>query len=222
MFKLSVEQIDAMQIHYIVAGPRTGSTLLSTMLNHHSQIISPFEESFAYNLYFKYHKYHRWDSDTINRYVYDFYLFSDWNILLQFCKREEFVAVLEKYKDALNFERVIKLTYLCFHPQKDKSQITHIVDKQLKIKDYWPQMARFYPKSKFILLYRDPMDNVPRVTTLRRKKLDPSTTLVKEMIHFNEHYGALLKAKGKLGDEKVMIVKYEYLILNVDRVLEQI
>jgi hypothetical protein len=96
----------------------------------HPNVISPHEEPFSYTLYQKYGDIKHWTSKEINSYCNDFYFFLKGK-LNRFGTKEGLRVALETHKPDLTFEIVIHLTYLSFFPEKDKTGITTIVDKQL-------------------------------------------------------------------------------------------
>ena len=53
------DQLDAIQIHFVLCTERTGSSMLSLMLNLNQEVISPSEEQFALYFYKKHKKYIR-------------------------------------------------------------------------------------------------------------------------------------------------------------------
>ena len=77
---MNIQQVKDIKLNFISATVRTGSTLLSTLLNSHPNVVSTFEEPFAYNLYPKYKNIAKWASETLQEFCFDFYLFSEGNL----------------------------------------------------------------------------------------------------------------------------------------------
>lgn len=212
---------DHIRLNFILSTGRTGSTLLSTMLNMHTEIISVSEEPFAYNLYHKYKDQTDWSDDTIRDFCYDFYLFSEGKLEPQFGKPEDLVKILKAKQAELNGVRAIKLAYLAFFPLKDKSKVTTIVDKQLKFHSLLDRIVAYYPQSKFIVLYRDPRDNV-LVKIRRGIKQKRNEGLVFYAKTWNYEYNLLRKKINKLSAGPYMAVKYEDLVSQPEYVLKNI
>lgn len=212
---------DRISLNFILSTGRTGSTLLSTMLNMHTEIISVSEEPFAYNLYHKYKDKTRWSDDTIREFCYDFYLFSEGKLEPQFGKPEDLAKILKAQQAELSGLRAIKLAYLAFFPLKDKSNVTTIVDKQLKFHSLLDQIVNYYPHSKFIVLYRDPRDNV-LVKIRRGIKQKRNEGLLFYAKTWNYEYSLLRKKIGKLPAGSYMEVKYEDLVAQPEPVLRSI
>lgn len=208
-------------LNFILSTGRTGSTLLSSMLNMHPEIISVSEEPFSYNLYPKYKDRVHWDEAAIAEFCHDFYLFSEGKLEPQFGKKEDLVRILTEHKQQLTGELAIKLAYFAFFPNKDKSRVSTIVDKQLIFHHYLQEVSFFYPASKFILLSRDPRDNV--VIKQRRavkKKKRPSLIIFAKT--WNYEYTTLEKKLSRISPDRVMRVRYEDLVSSPEEVLRKI
>ena len=229
MLTNSINQIKAIQIHFIVSTGRTGSTLLSAMFNMHKNIVSPVEEPFAFNLYYKYGKITNWTSNIIDEYCYDFYLFSEGVLEAQFGSRKELQETLEKYKDDLDYHTAVKITYLCFFPERDKSNVTTIIDKQLKFHDFIEKVAIFFPESKFIILNRDPRDNalvkMKRIIREKEKGLihrqNKSNYWMLALI-WDRVYSLIYAKRDRIGSDRFMELKYEDLVADPERELKRI
>ena len=219
--KVDTTQINNIKINFILTTARTGSTLLTTMLNMHPNIISTIEEPFAYNLYPKYKKIKTWTSDTIKEFCYDFYLMSEGFLEVQFGTKNDLETLLEANKSDLTVETAIKTAYLCFFPNKIKTEITTVVDKQLKFHLCLKKVAKFYPLSKFIILYRDPRDQA-----LARFKMFEKLNKQKDyyqIAHIWKYcYSKLHKLKNKIGINRFLEIKYEDLVSNPDIELKKI
>ncbi len=220
---METEKIRNIRLNFIVSGPRTGSTLLSTMLNMHPEVVSPIEEPFAYNLYARYHRITEWTEAVIDAYCRDFFLFSDENLGFQFPGKDELRDSLRAHRESLDFHLAIRLTYLLFIPLKDKQAVTTIVDKQLKMTVCLKQLADRYPDAKFILLYRNPLDNIPRRKKLLENKYKRQTqSLTYNALNWNYDYGVLLRDKEKLDPRRLLEIHYEELIREPETVLQRI
>lgn len=206
------------KLHFILSTGRTGSTLLSTMFNMHPSVVSASEEPFAFSLYPKYKRISRWTSEIINEYCYDFYLFSEGKLEPQFGTQDDLRRILEEHKSQLNIDLAIKLTYLCFFPNKDKSNITTIVDKQLKFHYFLDKVAGRFPEAKFIILLRDPRDN-SLVKWRRSVKQEKKGNYYVFGFMWWHVYSTLMKKKQNLGPKRFMEVYYENLMKDPEKEL---
>lgn len=215
-------QIKDIRLNFILTGPRTGSTLLFMMFNAHPNILSTSEEPFVYNLHKKYQHIKKWDSEIINSFCYDFYLFTEGYLEFQFTTFNRFVSLLESYKDDLNFDLAIRLTYLSFIPQKNKDKVLAIVDKQLKMHDFMDYVALVNPASKFIVLWRNPLDAVPKRKNLVEKEKNSSDSIYYQALNWNYEYSMISKKKKLIGNDRFLDIKYEDLIQDTENQLKKI
>lgn len=208
-------------LNFILSTGRTGSTLLSSMLNMHPGIISVSEEPFAYNLYPKYKDVTNWDGATISEFCYDFYLFSEGKLEPQFGKSGDLVKLLTEHKAILTGEYAIKLAYFAFFPNKDKSQVTTIVDKELKFHYFLDDVAAWYPQSKFIVLLRDPRDNVliKLKRAVKKKKRESVLFFAKT---WDYEYAKLYEKIAGISSDRYIHVKYEDLVSAPEETLKRI
>lgn len=208
---MDVKAAESLGINYILCAERTGSTLLSAMLNMHPNILSTIEEPFSLNLYPRYKGIPVWTSETIGQYCRDFYAVSNGWLELQFCGPEDFRALLESHKEHLTVDLAIRLTYLCFFPAKPKDQVTTVVDKQLILHGRLEELARTYPHSKFIILCRDPRDNT-LVRFRKCQKQNWKTNYVYLSLAWNHVYGLLYGKQAVIGADRFLSVRYEDLV----------
>ena len=212
---LSAEYLDNLPVHFVLCTERTGSSLLSLMLNLHSKIICPSEEQFA--LYFakKYSQKVNWTDSDIEKYVEEFYLLFEKNSDLYFSDKQTFLNNLKQHREILNYSRLIKLSYLHFIEMKDKSEIEVIVDKQIKYFFHLPALIALFPTAKFIVLTRDVRDNI-----ISKKK---------RALNWNQHpfflsylWSQSYSNIDKLQNKSVLIVKFEDFITHTESTLMKI
>ena len=208
-------------VHYLIAMPRTGSTLLSIMLNKHPQILSTIEEPFYFNLYPKYKKIKDWNTKVINHFCTDFFLFSNHKLEMQSVHFDTLKGLLTTHSVGLNFEKAIRLAYMAFFPNKDKSAISCILDKELQYYQFIRKVAQRYPQTKFIVLFREPVDNIYRWQFMRKKrkrrhKLRHLTKL------WSYRKRSILQQLSQLPTSQVLLITYEDLINNTDEVISTI
>lgn len=218
---MELKKVKAIKLHFIVARPRTGSTLLSVMLNMHPAVKLAMEEPFFYNLYSAYSKVTVWSLEKISQYCDDLYLFSTWQLEFQFAGKEVLRDLLVEHQAALDFELVLRLTYLCFLPAKDENKITVVIDKELQLHTHLHKVSKMYPESKFILLYRNPLDSLVR-RNLLRKKMGKSRSFLDEAITWKYNTDKLFANKNKIDASLILELKYEDLIQNPAKELKRV
>ena len=156
------DELDSIPIHFILCTERTGSSLLTTMLNMNSSLIVASEEPFA--LYFKgkYGTIRQWNEQKINDYIKDFVHLFEKNFGLYFEYESRFRKCLLDHISILTYDRLIKLTYLNFYDQeiKTKDSIKVILDKQMKYVFHREEIIQLFPNASFLILTRDVLKNI--------------------------------------------------------------
>jgi len=156
------DELDSIPIHFILCTERTGSSLLSTMLNMNSSLIVASEEPFALYFLGKYGNISDWNERRINAYVDDFFSLFEKNAALYFEHKDRFAECLLAHAAILNYNRLIKLTYLNFYDRdmKNKDSIQVILDKQMKYVFQKEEITRLFPSATFLILTRDVLKNI--------------------------------------------------------------
>lgn len=211
----TAKQLDEMPVHFILCTERTGSSLLSLMLNLNDAIQCPSEEPFALYLEPKYGKIQDFSAEQISQFVDDFFLMAEKNIDLYFSKKEVFLQNLLQHKAFLNYERLIKLTYLHFLDIKDKSGVEVIIDKQIKYFFYLNDIKRIFPNAKFIVLVRDVRDNI---VSKKNRALNWSSNPLFLACLWKQTYANIKLLKNS----DWMWIRYEDFVLNTEACLQTI
>jgi hypothetical protein len=213
--RISIDELDKIEIHFVLCTERTGSSLFSLLLNLNDEILSPSEETFALYFYKTYVKKENWTEKDLIKFVEDFWLMADKNLDLYFSDKNTFTDDLLVFRKELNFERLIKLCYLHFLPPKDKSHVKIIVDKQIKYFFHLPEIRKIFPKSKFVVLTRDVRDNV---ISKQNRKLNWHTHPYYLSALWNQSYNKVRQLK----DCGFLLVRYEDFVTNTPYELQRV
>ncbi|MFZ9582149.1 MAG: sulfotransferase [Crocinitomicaceae bacterium] len=167
----SSEEIDALPVHFIFCTERTGSSLLTAMLNMHPEVLVASEEPFALYFYRRYGKKIRWTEKEITIFTEQFARLFEKNFNLYFDSKEALKAELMHHAKALSYDRLIKLCYLHFYDSrcKEKGGIRVLIDKQMKYVFHQSFIEKTFPDAKIIVLTRDV---IPNVKAKHRRRID--------------------------------------------------
>lgn len=217
MFKITTIQNKQIHTHFLLCTERTGSSLLSLMLNIHQNITCPSEEPFAVFFYNKYKNKTRWTDNELLKFIDEFWLMSEKNLDLFFTTKQILFNQLQQHKDNLNYNKLCDIIYLQFFEPKPKNEIKIILDKQIKYFFYLKKLIKIYPDSKFIILVRD-----PRVNAIRKKNrnLNSGTNPLYLVALWNNTYKNINYLLSK--NKSVLVVKYEDLVSNPENTLKTI
>jgi hypothetical protein len=203
--------------HFLLCTERTGSSLLSLMMNLHSNVVCPSEEPFALFFYKHYKNKIQWTEKELLQFVDEFWLIAEKNLDLFFTSKEHLFKELVRHKNNLDYKLLCTIIYLQFFEPKPKDNVTIILDKQIKYFFYLKDLLELYPESKFVVLVRD-----PRVNAIRKKSrnLNAGQSPLYLAALWNNTYKNIDYLKSKSKD--VLIVKYEDLVSDPEPILKNI
>lgn len=196
------------KIAFIVGMGRSGTTLLTNMLNSNPEIIASPENEFII------HSYHLFnDKDFNEEKVVDAFIDmfnQNFNRVISIWKpgpelKNDILQL--KYK---NFANVCKLAYLNYPlSQKEKKNVTWVIDKNPSYSLHIDKISEIFPDAKFIVIVRDYRDNI----LSRRKYSDENVPIHKLASDWNYYYESIFGTLAK-NNIPYHLIKYEDLANN--------
>ena len=201
---------------FIVGMGRSGTTLLTNMLNLNPSVIACPENEFILFTQNTLKDKNFENEDTVNSFVNLFnYKFSK---IISFWKpKPELKHAIINLKNK-SYANVCKQVYLNYPFAKNSSEkITCIIDKNPIYSLYMDDLCKLFPDSKYIVLTRDYRDNV-----LSRKKFsDKKSSIYTLAVSWNFFYDSIFKSihKNKLDHT---ILRYEDLVDHPTETLDKL
>ncbi len=195
---------------------RSGTTLLTNMLNSNPHIIATPENEF---LLFSFHSFFKKDFNnqiTVNAFTDLFnYKFSKVvSVWKPSSSLTTDISILKKK----TFENICKLVYLNYPiANKNKETTKFVVDKNPVYSLHLNILNRVYPKARYIVLTRDPRDNALSRKTYGNKK-ESVFLLAASWNYFYEKIFSGIK-KHKLDH---IVIRYEDLVSHPEDTLRKI
>ncbi|MGC8864629.1 MAG: sulfotransferase family protein [Bacteroidales bacterium] len=148
---------------FIIGRPRSGTTLLRTLLDAHPAIIVPPEYPIILDLFNRFGTYPEWNSCTRGKLLQTFkkpLTFDFWNYQYLRIEEEALKSDLEEIRGRVPLEKVLRLFY--FHSQSvfPKENIQLLGDKNPVYALYTRHLLRWFPDAKFLFITRDYRDNL--------------------------------------------------------------
>jgi hypothetical protein len=218
----TLKEIQETDIHFLIGLPRSGSTLLATMLGSHPQIFSSIEEPFAHELFAKYKEIKLWTRNTIKSFCSDFYLFAHNRVPGQLPSLFVLMRRLLRHKDNLDFDLAVRIVYFSMFTEQSKKNVDCIIDKELVLHPYMGDVANEFPSSKFIVLTRNPWDNMGRWRELIRARIGADVSISELATKWMYRYRLITSQLAKIDATRYLFVKYEELICNPESTLKGI
>jgi hypothetical protein len=163
---MELKELDNIKIFFILGRPRSGTTLLRTLFDAHTNVSIPYEGRIIMDLYFKYGKQKKWTENKLIEFYNDAISLNkvkDWEFSENFKK-----DVLELGENT-DLNRLIKIVYLSFKSLFPKEKILIIGDKNpfYSIRRSYLRIIReVFPEAKIIHLVRDYRAHYLSMTTM--------------------------------------------------------
>lgn len=193
---------------FIVGIGRSGTTLLTDMLNGNPHISAAPENNF---ILFGKNLSTLSGSNLITEFKTLFTL--NHNHTQSIWKPD--LSFLEKYQtpeENLTYQQLCTEVYLHNNPTKDKNQIQVFVDKNPIYSLYIKDLIMLFPKAKFIVLSRDYRDNI---VSRRKHARGTISTISKLMVSLGAswrlYYKSILKEEKKIPNQFIR-VRYEDIV----------
>lgn len=160
---LSLQQKRTLPMFFIIARPRSGTTLLRTLFDRHSNVVIPLESPFILRFYWKYHKVKVWDEEKILEFYNDITneeedIRLNLNILrwtIDFEQLKKDMLALANQTTYAELCRVVNASYQSFFP---KENIKLVGDKNPVYSPRSHYLLKLFPDAKFLHMTRDYRD----------------------------------------------------------------
>jgi len=196
------------QIAFIVGMGRSGTTLLTNMLNSNPEIVACPENEFVIHAYRTFYQKDFNDIKVIDAFIDMFN--QNFNRVISIWKpgnelRNDILQLKDK-----SFENVCKLTYLNYpFSQKDKKNVRFVIDKNPFYSLHIDTLKIIFPDAKFIVIVRDYRDNI----VSRKKYSDQNIPLHKLAADWNFYYEQISLSLSN-SNTPYHLIKYEDLASN--------
>ncbi len=196
------------QIAFIVGMGRSGTTLLTNMLNSNPEVIASPENEFIIHSYRTFYNKDFNDVEVVDSYI-DMFNHNFNRVISIWKPGDELKNDILQLKDK-SFENVCKLSYLNYpFSQKDKKNVSWVIDKNPFYSLHIDTLKVIFPEAKFIVIVRDYRDNI----ISRKKYSDQNVPLHKLAADWNYYYERIFKSFAK-NNIQHHLIKYEDLANN--------
>lgn len=209
------------QPYFIIANPRSGSSLLRILLNHHPNTVFPPECGFIQWLY---PQYQNWDLDMIPQFIKDLSQtkkFEGWNLSLSGLSTYLYDAKPKTYQEVCYY------VYKYYGITQGK-QVQVWGDKNNYYIDFLSEIQKIFPNANYIHLTRNPKDICVSYLNLQkvekgvkyRPNVPTSVEEIAKSIKSNEQ--KVYTFLEKIDPIKVHTLTYENLLSNPEQELSKV
>jgi LPS sulfotransferase NodH len=211
------EKDKILPVVFIVGRGRSGSTLLTSLLNNHPQIIAPEESRFVQELYYQFKNTKEWSD--VNKEKFCNAVFSCFESLdIDKNGLENRIFSLEKDASLAAF---LQEVYLSVKQLSLKENIQLIVDKNPKYSFFIPKLRAIFPEAKFIHLTRDYRESFLSFKKIKGMKGERKN-LSFQIFRWRYYHRSILKEKSSIPDLSYLLVKYEDLVSDTEQFMKKI
>lgn len=203
-------------LFFITGRGRSGTWLLKSILDTHTDLCVAPEALFIMHLYQKYHQETNWTQEKLKKFFDDLMLEERvkrwWKI-----DEEALKSQILQQKPNVTFGELCQLVYWQYSRQHDKKEDVYLGDKNPGYTLFMDKLLNAFPKAKFIHMVRDPRDNV---MSFQKASFDlnNSAALAYRWQSYNKK---ALKFIDKHPD-KCIIVRFEDLLSDSENTLQKI
>jgi hypothetical protein len=193
------------QIFFIIGRGRSGTTLLSKMLNSHAELAVAQEGLFILNLAGRYEGLRRWDDTVRGRFIED--LLREKRMAMWGIDRQVLAERLARAPEPPDYATLCLMVYDAYALSQDKRGIRVFGDKNPHYTLLLPRLERIFPDAKYIHLVRDYRDTI---VSYRKVAFDLSNVagLAERWNHYNRPAVELARRRP----EACLCVRYEDLV----------
>lgn len=211
----TLEHISKLPFFFILGRPRSGTTLLRTLLDVHPNITIPLENSGLIHLYYKYRRVSSWDSKKLKELFIDFKnlnFIENWNI-----DWNSVEVTFDHAPQHLTFHEIIRVYYYHYQSEFAKDEIHLLGDKSPLNSLYAKEIFQVFPEAKYIHLVRDYRANLASMS--KHDVFSPSSTAM--LMQWQKS----VKQINKLAlsyPQKFLQIRYEDLVMHPEESYEKI
>lgn len=154
----TLDQVRKIPLFFIVGKGRSGTTLLSTILDSHPHVASATESRFLLVLWQRYKNLKKWTPEMADEFIQNIKL--DLHVKKLWDFEEDFSDALKSLPQETKAADLIKMVYLFRKSNFPKKEIKFIVDKNPMYTLFVDRIKSIFPEAKFYRLVRDPRDNI--------------------------------------------------------------
>ena len=212
---MDIEKIVNLPFFFIIGRPRSGTTLLRTLLDAHPNVNIPLESPIFITLYNKYKNVGYWNDAIIDNICDDLKKvpkLGSWTINIGNIRKS-----LRESDRKLSFAKISKVIYYHYNSLFEKGEIQLLGDKNPPHTEYLGRLINIFPEAKFIYLQRDYRDQIVSM----RKLLSENPAVSIQSYRWKSAYKNFINFKNKFPKNCIEI-KYEDLTNNPTEILMKI
>jgi hypothetical protein len=217
------QRLSETPVNFIIGSPRSGTTLLTTILNANSEVLCLPETKFILTFYQKFahqHPINPFFADTFSNYTALRYqkLNQRQEVLLWDYDKDVYLKFdAQKLKDLTYAELMTLLLLNMGMKSKDNNAVKLVVDKEPDYTFWVKTLLSIYPNAKFLVAMRD-----YRSVVLSKKESGRRIKNVSFHAYEWLKYGEAILSLQQQYPDKIKLIYYEQMVLNTEQQVKEI
>lgn len=205
---------------FIIGRPRSGTTLLRTLLDAHPNVVVPPEYPVIPDLFNRLGSYPYWNEANKTKLLKTFkkpQTFNFWNY--EYLRIDEQALSLDfnRLQGCIPLHKVVKLFYLHSKSIFPKQELQLLGDKNPVYALFTPRLMKWFPEAKFLFITRDYRDNLLSMRKFEWEAPHP----VLQAWRWKYITRMILKLK-ETSPTRILMFRYEDLAAHPDEELQKI
>jgi len=203
------------EMFFIVGRGRSGTDLLSSVLNAHPEISVAPEALFVMNLFYTFHKIKDWNSKAKNKFTR--YLWGETRLTKWWhLDKDKVVEDILAQNTKASFAQLCRIPYMHYAVKHGKHPLL-LGDKNPTYTLFVNEIHKIYPDARFVHVVRDYRDNV-----LSFKNVSFDLKNIYSLAQRWKRYNLVVKEFADHHPDLVLTVRYEDLLGHPEEVLSKI
>lgn len=220
---ISKQRLSETPVNFIIGSPRSGTTLLTTILNANNEVLCLPETKFILTFYQKFahqHPINPFFADTFNSYTALRYqkLNQRQEVLLWDYDKDVYFKFDAQELKNLTYAELMTLLMLNMSMKgKDNNAVKLVVDKEPDYTFWVKTLLSIYPNAKFLVAMRD-----YRSVVLSKKESGRRIKNVSFHAYEWLKYGETIISLQQQYPERIKLIHYEQMVLNTEQQVKEI
>lgn len=197
---------------FIIGRPRSGTTLVRTLLDAHPTVKVPPEYPVILSLYNRFGNRKRWNNSLLHEFDKCFKApppSENWKYSYLRINEGELKSNVGALDDNASIEDLVKAYYLSYTSIFDKEEINLLGDKNPVFSTYAFRLAKIFPNAKFLFITRDYRDNY---MSIKRFKFEAPVAALQA--YRWKYVARLMNQLSRKYPNRVLHMRHEDLVAN--------
>lgn len=197
---------------FIIGRPRSGTTLIRTLLDAHPSVKVPPEYPVILSLFSRFGNRRKWNNNLLHEFDKCFKApppSENWKYSYLRINEAQLKQNVGSLEDNVGVEDIVKAYYLSYTSIFDKEEVKLLGDKNPLFSSYASRLAHLFPTAKFLFVTRDYRDNY---MSIKRFKFEAPVAALQA--YRWKYVAKLMDSLSKKYPGRVLHMRHEDMVAN--------